>query len=738
MKTTFWNLLKEQKIEIPIIQRDYAQGRIGKEKLRKKFLENLKKALEEKKTLKLDFVYGSSEKGSFLPLDGQQRLTTLWLLHWYIAFKSGNLTNNKDIFKKFTYETRVSSREFCNRLSEIQLENTEGNIVEIIRNQTWFFSEWEQDPTIQAMLNMLGGLEDQDGIEKVFRNVTNYQAYWDLLTGDDCPIVFYSLSMEDFSLSDDLYIKMNARGKQLTDFENFKAELVKYIKKYEPKENPQEFFSKMDTVWADLFWKYKSPEYKTDEIYFAFFNRYLLNKFITTTTSSIQEITTTELFNYLYPIKEKGQEDNEDTNIKFQTFDIYRSDAKLKEHIGALEKILDELYRVVKDQNKDEINKMFFPDWDENSTFRFIPEYINNNKITTLSQTHRAVFHAVCCYFEKGTYNETSFKQWMRVVWNIVENADINNKEAMIGAIRLIDSLAKHSHNIYAHLKDRNISNDFSQEQMKEEKEKASKIVSNPEWEDKIIEAEKYAFFKGAIRFLFRTKEDTYDWEKFDKRLEKAKLYFDKNGVKEEFQEKAILLRSFISYFDQWAQFWFWKYDHQATSWKPILTAKKWIEPVNKLLDNDLPDLSNWNSPLKDIEQTTEKKIKAHEDLVRSLLLSKIEDKCRLHYKYNKYVLYPCNSKIQKNKYVIADERNEILSKLIEDGIIESEQKIAGIPFFGGWNIEFKLKNKECKKVFRWKREDKLVIVGNNGKEEEIKGVSLENLREYLENRVDC
>ena len=31
-------------------------------------------------------------------------------------------------------------------------------------------------------------------------------------------------------LSDDLYIKMNARGKQLTDFENFKADLVGYIK----------------------------------------------------------------------------------------------------------------------------------------------------------------------------------------------------------------------------------------------------------------------------------------------------------------------------------------------------------------------------------------------------------------------------------------------------------------------------------------------------------------------------
>ena len=33
---TFWQFLQSQKIEIPIIQRDYAQGRNGKEKLREK------------------------------------------------------------------------------------------------------------------------------------------------------------------------------------------------------------------------------------------------------------------------------------------------------------------------------------------------------------------------------------------------------------------------------------------------------------------------------------------------------------------------------------------------------------------------------------------------------------------------------------------------------------------------------------------------------------------------------
>lgn len=116
---TFWNFLKNNVVEIPIIQRDYAQGRLGKEHLRKVFLGNIKKALDTQTSLKLDFVYGATENGNLNPLDGQQRLTTLWLLHWYIALRSkklNELTNENGIDKekvcdrlrKFTYETRIS------------------------------------------------------------------------------------------------------------------------------------------------------------------------------------------------------------------------------------------------------------------------------------------------------------------------------------------------------------------------------------------------------------------------------------------------------------------------------------------------------------------------------------------------------------------------------------------------------------------------------------------------------
>ena len=101
-KISFWELLTKYEVVIPIIQRDYAQGRDGKEHIREKFLTQIKNALDNSnQSGELDFVYGTAKDGRFYPLDGQQRLTTLWLLHWFIASKAGKLEEAKETLKKF-------------------------------------------------------------------------------------------------------------------------------------------------------------------------------------------------------------------------------------------------------------------------------------------------------------------------------------------------------------------------------------------------------------------------------------------------------------------------------------------------------------------------------------------------------------------------------------------------------------------------------------------------------------
>ncbi|MEB2804429.1 DUF262 domain-containing protein [Campylobacter upsaliensis] len=113
---SFKALTQKYTIKIPRIQRDYAQGRKNAQKIREKFVKDLFESLKNDKTLHLQFIYGSVKNGNdFIPLDGQQRLTTLYLLHWYILTRN-NITES--YLANFTYETRSSSREFCKALSE--------------------------------------------------------------------------------------------------------------------------------------------------------------------------------------------------------------------------------------------------------------------------------------------------------------------------------------------------------------------------------------------------------------------------------------------------------------------------------------------------------------------------------------------------------------------------------------------------------------------------------------------
>ena len=111
-------------VVIPMIQRDYAQGRKNNdaERVRQNFLDVLHEKLLEpdpSTPLTLDFVYGSvNERGEFTPLDGQQRLTTLYLLYWYAGEKENKTKDDMAFLKRFSYETRYSARDFCEKLAD--------------------------------------------------------------------------------------------------------------------------------------------------------------------------------------------------------------------------------------------------------------------------------------------------------------------------------------------------------------------------------------------------------------------------------------------------------------------------------------------------------------------------------------------------------------------------------------------------------------------------------------------
>lgn len=251
-------------IVIPIIQRDYAQGRkdpagqsLCKE-VRENFLREISNALLNDSPLVLDYIYGANDGGFFYPIDGQQRLTTLFLLHWYIGTKEKKLDEEqKTKLKKFSYATRDTAKEFCSALTDIEFDisNTE-TLSKEIKNSTEYFYAYDEDPTIQAMLIML------DEIHAVFKNT---DGLWEKLGN----ITFWCLSLERFGLTDDLFVKMNARGKRLSRFDTFKADLEsaldKRLKKSCRNKNLEEAVKKwkikIDNDYLDGFWTVFGKEY---------------------------------------------------------------------------------------------------------------------------------------------------------------------------------------------------------------------------------------------------------------------------------------------------------------------------------------------------------------------------------------------------------------------------------------------------------------------------------------------
>ena len=729
---SFWKFIRENTIEIPIIQRDYAQGRIGKEYLRVSFLKELKEALDNKeKSLKLDFVYGSQENNHLQPLDGQQRLTTLWLLHWYIALRVGKLGEASEILKKFSYETRVSSREFCKKLCEADFTQfIEGSVVDFITQQTWFYSFWKQDPTIQAMLRMLGGTtneeEAKDNIEAVFK-VEDFSEYWTRLTSEEAPIAFYYQPLKDFGLSDDLYIKMNARGKQLTPFENFKADLIGYIEqqaKDEKNDKKEEWNNLLDvykgipilldTDWMDIFWKNKSKNYQIDEIYYAFLNRFFWNYYVGKSKETGSKIEQTDIYKYL----------NKDNYTTYESLENYKNSEGIIpfELFEDLQAVLNNFREYAQDKSLKEL----IPNAKWEKPFHFIPEYDNKGSITGITQIQRIIFFAICKYFKEGEGDENSLKRWMRVVWNLVSGKDERGR-AQIRSIdivkKVIDSINKlESHRVYESIQEIDLQDSSSesdeevgryQQRWNEEIEKAKKICEDITWEEKIITAENYAFFRGSIRFLFRNAQGNIDWNFFEKKWENVQKYFkegevgEKESVMTEDYNNASLLKALISRFDtsQYNSVLYWWYrvfNNRPNTWLYYLLHQDITGPIHQLLlENDKPKELQ---PSEDIEKNT------IYQLSNTGLLDFVIEKMPhswIRWIHNHLAIYPSGVGIFLN----AKDRDDFLLKDIEVSL-KPEIVVGNREYLYGWDIDFKYKNYN----YRWYSNDYVYLLNDEGR----------------------
>lgn len=157
--TTFADFINKYNVEIPRIQRDYTYGSKTEktEKVLTKLLNDIHDSLKNKKEIILDFVYGCSDAATntFQPLDGQQRLTTLFLIYFYAACKAPGIT----ITRSFKYATRDNGTIFCQDLidpSKFTYEKDAGPLVDQIKDSPFYRPSFNDDPSIRSMLVVPG------------------------------------------------------------------------------------------------------------------------------------------------------------------------------------------------------------------------------------------------------------------------------------------------------------------------------------------------------------------------------------------------------------------------------------------------------------------------------------------------------------------------------------------------------------------------------------------------------
>lgn len=547
-------------VVVPKIQRAYAQGRKSEENIRMQFCDELFTTLENGDSIELSFVYGSKVveqdgKGiRFELLDGQQRITTLVLLYWFLACASKRPI--PEWLRAFTYETRTTSTNFLHELSRSSLEVTDKKPSEVIRGRQWYTLAYDKDSSVEGMLNML------DAFLARFTASSNKESLYDNLD----KIRFYELDLDDFGLTEEIYIKMNARGLQLTPFENFKADVIKHLK---DEENPNyketvkmeivghpevdyylNFSQKMDNRWLDIFWRKEDCAEAADNDgreycarFFRFFYRYFANKCYLEVQSelpaesfrpkTLPDSEDGRMWHFLWTLSPKQDK----TYFGFKYYEQILT--KYPGYIYKIEKILD--YLADKDV-VDVIKSELVNPWDSTDRRQFFEEKY---------QLADAIYFAsVTEYIEKSdeSFNPDNFRRWMRVVRNIVENQLLRNVNEIVTVVRNLRDFLQiegATENIYKAMATitKATSNNRS---VLEEIEKA-KIISADgcqDWEKAFIEAERHPLFRGAIGFLLDKLPSSVD--AFSKRARLIGELFDSKGIVDRLRTDHKLIRCFV------------------------------------------------------------------------------------------------------------------------------------------------------------------------------------------------
>lgn len=558
----FLDAFQNKTILIPMLQREYVQG--GKEDVINPFLDSL---IFTEEQCDLNYIYGYDKtvnnETCFIPVDGQQRLTTLWLLYTYMYAKK---RISKEFHVTLKFVAREYAQDFCHALQEHLQKLLEQGVKEeddlrtAIADQPWFISSWYSNATVRNMLMTLSYIH-----QKV--KSSNIEKVWERLNSDNVSFAFLNMD-ESNGLDDDIYIKMNGRGRALSPFENLKSWIDEQTKELQFAEDWKQ---KMDNQWTQLFWKNRNssqshPEEIDDEQLFCFHNMLLLyhvkqGKLL----DNIKEIRQQqphlyeELLRFLGIKNEKATEEEVLSAVfkwiqkadKFSLIWIKRLNLMPKEFYDSAYNWMNKLVQYNDEANH--LNLYIGSSAKDKNTILYQLAMCKGSFERTLP-----LLYALLSY-QGGA---TPLFDWMRTMRNLILNTSIS-RENISGIMSSIDLLAENAkkENLYDILTKEEIEKvlepAFNKEQIKEEIEKAK--LESRRYYTEMIKLENGRFFSGCIgvllKFLPKESSEGYDIWSEKNVIAYSEILLDifdgsKKGINPKYDEKKTyyLRRALMTY----------------------------------------------------------------------------------------------------------------------------------------------------------------------------------------------
>lgn len=285
----------ERRIIIPDLQRDYCWGDENNVKstgetgeLVSDFIKNLieqykdQKEKDDQGTLNLGLFYGYEVPANHIQLcDGQQRLTTLYLLLGMLNKKTGKIRHylisdyqlkQDDKEPYLNYAIRETSLYF---LRDLVCQFFIGNQdkVELIKKADWYFEDYNLDPSIQSMLKTLQRIED---LSTEMPSNDELGKFEDWILNK---ITFLYFDMETRKNGEETFVVINSTGEALSTTQNLKPLILQ--EKNNNFDNTTFTNSnnlKVDKCWEEIetwFWKKRIDNNDTADAGFGEFLRWV-------------------------------------------------------------------------------------------------------------------------------------------------------------------------------------------------------------------------------------------------------------------------------------------------------------------------------------------------------------------------------------------------------------------------------------------------------------------------------